>query len=214
MHDCPKIQEKLFDLVLHELATGEQAEVLAEVATCARCQAELGALEKTLTLYDQAIAFNELTAAEWQTYESKLQKRVLPRKSISQSLWRQIFFGSVRIPAPIFAAALLFVCAAAFFAFRPVKSEVPAIVSAGDRQPLMPPMAGIVPTPTPETIVVREERIVTRKIYVAKRQSSPRPPKLPPAKNLVETNENPLNLAEFKPVRPIEPSVVKGSKPK
>ena len=207
MHDCPKIQEKLFDLVFSEIDLNEQKQILADVSVCSLCQAELESLEKTLLFYDQAIAFNEPTAAEWQIYERNLQKRFTTKTKVFKPFWHRVFFASVRVPAPVFAAITLLICAAAFFALRSVKQDAPQAVA----ETVQPPVPNTLPimVPTPEKIIVREERVVTRKIYVANRANIAKQSKSVIAQNPINANLSPLNLAEFKPVRPIAPSVVK-----
>lgn len=231
MHDCPKIQEKLLDLVFNEIEPHEQKQLLDELALCAFCRAELESVEKTLVFYDRAAAFIEPSVAEWQTLENNLQKPFKKPKSVSVKFWRQIIFGTVRVPAPVLAAAAVFVCGAAFFAFRSTKIVAPRQQIAAEPAPTsaaqnsLPNLTEVKESreKSQEKIVVREvERVVTRKIYVVKQTSSPKQPLATVAKipaetssgNLSETESNQLNLAEFKPIRPAAtPSAVKENKP-
>jgi hypothetical protein len=213
MHDCQKIQEKLFDLVLGETELNEQKQILADVATCSMCRAELDALEKTLSLYEQGTAFNEPSAQEWQTYERNLQKRFAPRIKASKPFWQQMFFASVQVPAPVFAATALLICAAAFFAFRPTKQVLPQTIPE-TVQTIRPNSLPTAATATPERIIVRRERVVTRKIYLGNRANAAKQSKPTVTQKSLDPQLSPLNLAEFKPIRPAAPSLVKENKPK
>jgi hypothetical protein len=215
MHDCQKIQEKLFDLVLNETEPNEQKQILADATGCSMCQAELDALEKTLSLYQQGTAGNEPSAYEWQIYERNLQKQFAPQTKVSESFWQQIFFASIQVPAPVCAVAALLICAWAFFAFRPTKQVLP--LNTSETVQTMAPNSlpnSAMATATPERIIVREERVITRKIYLGKRSNSVKRSKPIITQNPLDPDLSLLNLAEFKPVHPAPLSVVKENKPK
>lgn len=227
MHDCPKIQEKILDLVLNEIEPHEQKLLLDEVGSCALCRAELESFEQTLALYDRTAELTQPTTAEWQIYESNLQRRFAGETRSPVSFWQQMFFGTVKVPAPVLAAAALFLCGAAFFAWRPIKSDpppqfnaetAPATTSAQNPLSILTEVkepAEKTPEKQTEKIVVREvERVVTRKIYVVKKPNARDQSKTVFRETAAEApDSSPLNLAEFKPVPPAAPTVIKENKP-
>lgn len=230
MHDCPKIQEKILDLVFNEIEPAEQKHLFDEVALCAFCQAEMESYQKTLELYDCAVATSELTAAEWHTVEVNLQKNFVRPKSAVAGWCQQIIFGTVQVPAPVLAAAALFVCGITFFALRPVSKQSQKQIVAESAQPATPASNSLpinaenarsienspenAEEKSTEKVVVREvERVVTRNIYIIKKTNSPKQPKTIVADApVLETDSNPLNLAEFKPVRPVAIAPIKAVK--
>jgi hypothetical protein len=136
--------------------------------------------------------------ASWQTPETQgeLDQRVLAnyRRHFNRvRLWRRWLTGSIRIPVPAAAAALLLFCATSFLAARHATSF-----------PIVNPPAAvdmkIVEVPLP----VYQEKIVTRVVYKEtvgqKPQKGPAPSSLPPR----------IDLANFRPVNDIKPIVIHG----
>jgi hypothetical protein len=99
--------------------------------------------------------------------------------------WRRWLVGSIRIPVPIAAAAVLLLCATSFLAAR--KATSISIVS--------PPAA--VATKIVE-VPVFKEKVVTRVVYkntgAPKAQERPAPVSIPPR----------IDLADFRPVSEIK----------
>jgi hypothetical protein len=130
--------------------------------------------------------------ASWQTPETpgELDQRVLAsyRRHLNRGrLWRRWLTGSIRIPVPIAAAALLFLCATSFLAARKAASfsieSPPAAVHTK-----------IVEVPFP----VYQEKIVTRVVYkqtsAQNANKGPAPISPPPR----------IDLADFRPVNEIK----------
>jgi anti-sigma factor RsiW len=199
MHNCPDVQEKLFDYVLNELGTAEQARLWREIAACPLCEAEKASIEKTLALYDQAAEYLEPRSHEWQAFEASILAELVPPKRRFSRLWGGIFSKSIRVPVPALAFGALALIAAVFFALRPTKQETIAV-----QAPPETPAPIIIEKPAPEKVVI-QERVVTKKVYIEKRQNEPAKVRRPE-----NANFSPLNLAEFKPVKPSAPTVVKG----
>lgn len=203
MHDCHYIQEKLFDYSLGELGATEAARLLKETAACPLCKAELAAIEKTLSLYEQTAEAFEPSAADWRNYETALLQK-FPPHTVKSNFWQSIFLSSVRVPVPVMAAIVIAV-GFAFVAFRPASVEDKLA-----NVPVETPPPVVIEKTAPEQIaekVVVRERVVTKKIYVNKRRND--------AKNrrVENTDFSPLNLAEFKPVKPSPQNTVKGDAP-
>jgi hypothetical protein len=138
--------------------------------------------------------------SRWQTPESaaELDQRVLAgyRRHFNRGrLWRHWLTGSIRIPVPIAAAAILLLCATSFLAARKATSfsiESPPTVAP----------TKFVEIPVP----VIQEKIVTRVIYLNAGQGSPKPDSINPergAKNAMRPD-----LAAFRPVEEINIVVI------
>ena len=106
-------------------------------------------------------------------------------------LWRRWLAGSIRIPIPIAAAAVLLLCATSFLATRKATSfsieSIPAVSSTKFVQ---------VPVP------VTREKIVTRVIRLKAEQGSPKPGAVNSARDF--KNVAPSDLANFRPVGEIK----------
>lgn len=211
MHYCSDIQEKLLDYALGELGTAhEAAGVLHEADACPRCKAEKAALEQTFALYQQAADFQEPRRAEWQTLENKITAGLLtPPKAARR--WRNLFAASIRIPVPALAAAVLAVCGLVYAVSRPSQQENIAVQTAPPPSAPEAPAPIIIEKAASEKIIV-QERVVTKKVYVERkaRQNNETTVKSVNNKNEVFS---PLNLAEFKPLKPSAPVVSKGDAP-
>jgi len=138
--------------------------------------------------------------ASWQTPETpgELDQRVLAgyRRHFNRGrLWRRLLTGSIRIPVPIAAAAVLLLCATSFLAARKATSYS---IEA-------PPMAAptkFVQVPVP---VIRE-KIVTRVIHLKAGQGNPKPDSDNPARGA--KNATRPDLAAFRPVEEINIVVI------
>jgi hypothetical protein len=138
--------------------------------------------------------------ASWQTPETpgELDQRVLAsyrRHFNRERLWRRWLTGSVRIPIPIAAAAVLLLCATSFLAARKVT-----------RSPIENKPAAETTKIVEVRVPVVQERIVTRVVYkktgAQKVKKGPAPISLPPR----------IDLADFRPVNEIKPIVIHGGK--
>jgi hypothetical protein len=136
--------------------------------------------------------------ANWQTPETpgELDQRVLTsyRRHFNRGrLWRRWLMGSIRIPVPIAAAALLLLSATSFLAARNATSF-----------PIVNPPAAVdmkfVEVPVP---VVQKE-IVTRVVY---KETDAQRPKKGPASISPPPR---IDLADFRPVSQIKPTIIHG----
>jgi hypothetical protein len=106
-------------------------------------------------------------------------------------LWRRWLAGSIRIPVPIAAAAVLLLCATSFLAARKATSF------SIESMPAVSPTK-FVQVPVPVT----REKIVTRVIRLKAEQGSPKPGSVNSARDV--KNAAPSDLANFRPVGEIK----------
>ncbi|HEY7180147.1 MAG TPA: hypothetical protein VIC84_01960 [Blastocatellia bacterium] len=106
-------------------------------------------------------------------------------------LWRRWLAGSIRIPVPIAAAAVLLLCATSFLAARKATSF------SIESMPAVSPTK-FVQVPVPVT----REQIVTRIVRLKAKQGSPKPGSVNSARDV--KNAAPSDLANFRPVGEIK----------
>lgn len=143
---------------------------------------------------DEVVEDRELKnlLGEWSPPEitSSLDQRILTsyrRQVLHRPAWRRWLTGSIRLPAPVAAAAALLLCATSYLAARNATSYTletpPAIASVK-----------IVEVPVP----VVQQKIVTRFVYkkpdTQKAKESPAPSSQPPR----------IDLADFRPVNELK----------
>jgi hypothetical protein len=141
----------------------------------------------------------ERLLASWRPPESsgELDQRTLAsyRRHFNRGrLLRRWLAGSIRIPVPIAAAAVLLLCATSFLAARKTTSfsiESPPTAAA----------TTIVEVPFP----VIQEKIVTRVIRLKAEQGNPKPDSGDPAHGAIKAAQsNSAGLASFRPVEEIK----------
>lgn len=135
---------------------------------------------------------------EWRPPEitSSLDQRILTsyrRQFLHKPLWRRWLTGSISLPAPVAVTAALLLCATSYLAARKATSQTlePAPTT---------PTVKFVEIPFP----VVQEKIVTRVVY--------KKPDTPKAKEGPAPISPPhrIDLAEFRPVNEIKPTVIHG----
>lgn len=234
MHNCSETKEKLLNFVFGEMTANERARFEREIKFCAACQTERLATEKTLQMLDAAGENLEPSQREWQVYETNLLKNFAAQhkpQTIWSTIFVRIFCSSVRVPSPVFAAALLICGAFAFFAVRSFRSTAEnSPPSAATVQPSSPeritekviekPIEKVV-VQTVEKVVVRD-RIVRQKVFVTREIKNPIETSVQNRAEILiartvkisNKNLNQLNLAEFKPIVNQAPNVQKVVQPK
>ncbi|HEX8127612.1 MAG TPA: hypothetical protein VF527_00695 [Pyrinomonadaceae bacterium] len=230
MHDCRQTQDNLIDLVFDEADDAARARLLAEVERCAACAAEYRSFAATLDACDDAS--NALAPAEsyWPQYHAALTRRLLgaaetsspqaARAALPPSLWKRLLTTSIRVPAPLAAAALLLLVATSIFALTLVarRAPEPVVVTAPDAgQPQVAPQIKFIEVP-----VVRE-KIVTQIIYLPRRADEDGARRFAPRENLAgvgRQNANApgantptprANFSGFKPAGEVNLRIIKGS---
>lgn len=166
MHDCRTINSRLVDLVFDELQADEKLHLLAELETCAGCLSEYRSITGTLLVFDKAAEASVPDESYWPEHRAMLNRRLAPdapdmtvRRSVP--LWKRIFTARLPIPAPIAALITLALLASSVLALRPSTKEVAT--------PPQPAVAIAAP-PTVIEVPVIHEKVVTRTVYVWKKQ--------------------------------------------
>lgn len=219
MHDCRKTKEDLIDLVFNEVDTTRELLILEETESCRACRDEYRLMQEALGSFDEAAHALMPTGDFWSEYHAKLEERLNEVTGSSARVipfWRRAFQTSFSIPVPVAAAAALLLVATSVLAIR-------SFALAPKLQPTSGTSAVVVETRVVEVPVeklVVEEKIVTRTVYVTRRQRQGNQPApsvrdLPgiTAKNRKDATVNPpsASLNGFQPPSDVKLTVIKGS---
>jgi anti-sigma factor RsiW len=230
MHDCRQTQANLIDVIFDEADGATRTRLLAEVERCAACAAHYRSLAATLDACDEASAALAPTESYWPRYHAALTRRLhgaagetrTPPAAPSRASFRKrLLTTSIRVPAPLAAAAALLLVATSVFALmlaaRPAPEPV-VLAAPVTESPEAAPQIKFIEVP-----VVRE-KIVTQIIYlprrsdgdgrrfaarenlagVGRRDASPAP--------VANTAATPrANLSGFKPAGEVNLRIIKGS---
>ena len=170
MHDCRTINSRLVDLVFDELEADEKLRLLAEVETCDGCLGEYRSITGTLLVFDRAAEASLPEESYWPEHRAMLSQRLAPAVASSPGisrqrrdpLWKRIFTVRLPVPVPVAAVIMLALLVSSVLALRK-----PASQRATPVQPAA--VATAAPSKVIEVPVVRE-KIVTRTVYVWKKQ--------------------------------------------
>lgn len=166
MHDCRTINSKLVDLVFDELQAEEKLRLLAEVETCAICLSEYRSITGTLLVFDRAAEATLPDESYWPEHRKMLGKCFAPaviNAPRSDPFWKRIFTARLPVPVPLAVAiALALLVSSALALRRPSKTDVPVLVQ--------PSLTLASPPPTVIEVPVYREKVVTRTVYVEKRE--------------------------------------------
>lgn len=178
MHDCRRTQDNLIDLVFDELDGATRARLLSEVAACAGCGAQYRSLTETLDACDEASAAMLPRESYWPQYHASLSRRLhdaagkVCAQRRSAPFWRRLLTTSIRVPAPLAAAAVLLLVAVSVLALtslvaRPAPEPVFVLAAPGSSQ-------GAAAAPQIKFIEVPivQEKIITQTIYVPRRNNN------------------------------------------
>jgi hypothetical protein len=181
MHDCRQTQDSLLDVIFDEADSATRSRLLAEVERCAACAAEYRSLAATLDACEEASDALAPVESYWPRYHAALTRRLLDeageapkagRAAPRAPFWKRVLTASIRVPAPLAAAAALLLVATSVFALmlfvRPAPEPVTlAAPDMGQPQPQeAAPQIRFVEVP-----VVREKP-VTQIIYLPRRGDS------------------------------------------
>lgn len=229
MHNCKLTRNVLIDFALGEMPPAQTSELLAELKTCAACQAEYATLRNTLHVSQQALR-SALPAEEfWPGYHARLQAKLIQhlqedsdpalstvqpvRLSFSSRLWiglGKMATTSVRVPLPA-ALAMMLLVGIFFFSMR----------ARGQANVTPPTPLASVATRTVQVPVI-QERVVTQVVYVEKKgrrskgaAGSPGSPDRP-ANPIATTGSDAsgktaMSLVGFKPTDQVKLTIIKGS---
>ncbi|MCA1565511.1 MAG: hypothetical protein LC803_07720 [Acidobacteria bacterium] len=174
MHDCRQTQDNLIDVIFDEADGATRARLFAEVERCAACAAHYRSLTATLDACDEASAALAPVESYWPRYHAALTRRLhgaagdtRPARAPSRaSFWKRLLTTSIRVPAPLAAAAALLLVATSVFALtlavRPAPEPV-VLAAPVTGSPEAAPQIKFIEVP-----VVRE-KIVTQIIYLPRR---------------------------------------------
>lgn len=172
MHDCRQTQDNLIDLVFDEADAALTPRLLSEVEACSACGAQYRSLRETLAICDEATTAAAPRETYWTQYHQSLRRRLLdaardvPATATERVSFRtRLFTTSVRVPAPLAAAAVVLLVASTVLALtltlRPAPE--PLMLAAPNTPHVSAPQIRFIEVP------VVEEKIVTQTIYVPRR---------------------------------------------
>jgi hypothetical protein len=242
MHDCLHTQANLVELLFDEPGSAARSRLLAEVEACARCDAQYRSLAQTLDLCEEASAAAMPRESYWPQYHAALSRRLhaaagemqagemqtshaRAQRRQSVPFWKRLLTTSIRVPAPVAAAAVLLLVAVSMFALSLAARNAPeAVVLAapGSSQgEAAPPQIKFIEVP------VVQEKIITQTIYVPRRNSrndggggDAASRRAPVRENLAEVGRQNApgaeatpraNLSGFKPAGEVNLRIIKGS---
>jgi hypothetical protein len=187
MHDCRHTQDNLIELLFDEPDGAARARLLSEVEACALCAAQYRSLRETLELCDEASAAAMPRESYWPQYHAALSRRLHAaagdapasdaraqqqsdvRAQRSAPFWKRLLTSSIRVPAPVAAAAVLLLVAVSVFALSLVARDAPepvVLAAPHSSQGEAAPQIKFIEVP------VVQEKIITQTIYVPRRNHS------------------------------------------
>jgi hypothetical protein len=226
MHDCRQTQDRLIDLIFDETDPATRSRLLAEVERCAACAAEYRSLAATLAACDEASAALAPGEGYWPQYHAALTRRLHgaardlrdAHAPVRTPFWKRLLTTSIRVPAPLAAAAALLLVVTSIFALVARRAPEPVLIAA--------PYAGQ-PEAAPEIkfieVPVVQEKIVTQIIYVPRRSDHARSSEATrenlagigwhnaPPSPVSDTPAPRPNLSGFKPAGEVNLRIIKGS---
>jgi hypothetical protein len=161
------MESRLVDLVFDELEAEEKLHLLAEVEACAGCLSEYRSMTGTLLVFDKAVEASTPDKSYWPLHQAMLRQSleqiapgiITPQR---EPLWKRIFAARLPVPVPVAAAIVLALMVSSVLALRPS--------AKAERVAMQPPVAKQAPPEIIEVPVVRE-KIVTRIVYVEKKEA-------------------------------------------
>jgi hypothetical protein len=232
MHDCRRTQDNLIDLIFDEADDALTPRLLSEVEACAACGAQYRSLNETLAVCEEAAAAAMPRENYWPQYHQTLSRRLheaardVPAAATNESasFGTRLFETSVRVPAPLAAAAVLTLVASCILTLtllaRASNAPEPFLLAAPNSPQESAPQIKFIEVP-----VVRE-KIITHTVYVPRRGSSnDNALRLAPRENLAGVRRQNAstamdasaatparaNLSGFKPAGEVNLRIIKGS---
>ncbi len=166
--NCEKVKESIE--TFHDGAINGASGILVEnhLTNCSSCAAELNRLQSLRKLLQNDIAPIPSAALDRKLMRAFLEKHERPAKS--PAWWSTIFAGSISVPKPAFAAALI-VIAAAITAANLIGRNA-AVSSGSNTASTAPAFSSQMPSPQviENTKIVEvpviQQRILTRVVYI------------------------------------------------
>jgi anti-sigma factor RsiW len=223
MHDCRQTQDSLIDVLFDEADSAERSRLFAEVERCAACAAQYRSFNATLDACDEAADALAPDENYWPQYHASLTRRLLGAAGHAPSrtpFWKHLLTTSIRVPAPLAAAAALLLVATSIFTLALVARPAPepvVLAAPNTGQPEAAPQIKFIEVP-----VVRE-KIVTQTIYLPRRGEGDTR-RFAPRDNLAavgrqDASPAPVantptpraNLSGFEPAGEVNRRIIKGS---
>ncbi|HLL13831.1 MAG TPA: hypothetical protein VK388_02015 [Pyrinomonadaceae bacterium] len=226
MHDCRQTRDSLIDVIFDEADPAARSRLLAEVERCEACAAEYRSFTATLDACEEASASLAPAESYWPRYHAALTRRLRGASGDGRPsrapVWKRLLKTSIRVPAPLAAAAALLLVAMSVFTLmlfvRPAPE--PVVLAAPDTvQPEAAPQFKFIEVP------VVEEKTVTRIIYLPRRADGDEDARRSAAREnlagvgrrnassaapLANTTPPRPNLSGFKPAGEVNLRIIKG----
>lgn len=173
MHNCRRMEGQFVDLLFDEIDTERQFRLLKEIENCAHCLGQYHSLSDTLFIVGRTTTAATVNAPEsyWPRYNASLRERLLApapvasiERSVRGSFWKRLLTTRLPVPVPVVAAIAIGLILSSALALK--RSPVSQTMSA----PAPPSSVKIIEVPTVQ------ERIVTRTVYVERKQAKERAP--------------------------------------
>jgi hypothetical protein len=196
MHNCRKVEKQIVDLLFDGTDAGLKRRLLREIEGCAYCLGQYQSLSDTLLVFERTTKAALPPEGYWPGYNATLRARlsapvqaIHEEKAVRAPFWQRLFAARLPIPVPVAAALVVGLIVSSALAFRraPV-SQTSLAQSSSSTAPVR-----VVEVP------VAQEKIVTRVVYVEKKQAA-------------ERSQRPL-LPAVARTGEISDSIVAGSKP-
>lgn len=203
--NCEKVDELLN--AFHDGATSAplQSRIEQHIAGCSPCAVALNRLQSLRNLLQKDIAPSPSVALDRKLMRAFLERHAPPAPSLSWT--RRLFAGSISIPKPVFAAALIAVVLALITAN--LIGRRPAVTTAVDTASTAPLKASSQTSPPAKVVIqtkfvevpVIKERVVTKTIYVerdtANAEKTPRKSSAFDSSRTTAGNKEPGNAGNF-----------------
>ncbi len=171
MHNCRKVENQLVDLLFENTDAASQRRLLTEIGDCASCLGQYQSLSDTLFVFERTAKSALPPESYWPRYNETLRHRLHAppatspaEKPLRAPFWQRLLTARLPIPVPVAAALVVALVISSALAFKrtPTQQTSPAQSS-------------------PSTATVRivevpfaQEKIVTRIVYVEKKQAAER----------------------------------------
>jgi hypothetical protein len=186
MHNCRRVESQFVDLLFAELEAERKSQLLTEIEHCADCMGQYQSLSDTLFIVEQTHAAATPPEHYWPRHNAALRERLLRpepaaklNRSVTASFWKRLLTAKLPVPVPVAATLIIGLVLTSALAFR--RAPVAATPSA----PAPPASVKYIEVP------VVQEKIVTRTVYVEKKQAKERERResLPEVAGLSESND-------------------------
>jgi hypothetical protein len=171
MHNCRKVEKQIVDLLFDDTDARFKRRLLAEIEGCAYCLGQYQSLSDTLFVFERTTEAALPPGDYWPGYNATLRARlnapvqaIHEEKAVRAPFWRRLFAARLPVPVPVAAALVVGLIVSSALAFRRVPAGQTSLA------PSSPSTASVRIVEIP----VAQEKIVTRVVYVEKKQSAER----------------------------------------